>query len=126
MLSIHDINREIQNNPYIIPEQVSDGYHTFKELYEFRLIYNALLFNLWAEQGLYSVHKSWKHDDGNLCFGGGWFIVKAHLPAGQISNHYSEEHWDLFRIPEWEFCSTFDGHSAQEALKRLWNSVGKT
>lgn len=26
-------------------ERVSDGYHTFLELYEFRKVYNALLFN---------------------------------------------------------------------------------
>jgi hypothetical protein len=26
-------------------DNVSDGYHTFKELYDFRKIYNACLFN---------------------------------------------------------------------------------
>lgn len=30
--------------------ETSDGYHTFNELYEFRMIYNAALFNDWAEQ----------------------------------------------------------------------------
>ena len=29
-------------------EQMSDGYHTFAELYEFRKAYNAALFNEWA------------------------------------------------------------------------------
>ena len=45
-------------------ERVSDGYHTFLELYEFRKVYNALLFNEWYKQGKYQVHKSWKHNDG--------------------------------------------------------------
>jgi hypothetical protein len=27
---------------------VSDTYHTFNELYEFRKVYNAALFNEWA------------------------------------------------------------------------------
>lgn len=53
---------------------VSDGYHTFNELYEFRKVYNAVLFNEWARLGKYEVHKSRKHHDGTLCFGGGWFI----------------------------------------------------
>ena len=30
-------------------ENFSDGYHTFKELYEYRLIYNAALFNEFAK-----------------------------------------------------------------------------
>ena len=37
-------------------ERVSDGYHTFSELYEFRKMYNALLFNEWYKQGKYQVH----------------------------------------------------------------------
>ena len=66
----------------------SDGYHTFNELYDYRRVYNAALFNEWASQGKYDVHKSWKHSDGKDCFGGGWFIVVAELPTGQASNHY--------------------------------------
>ena len=69
-------------------EDISDGYHSFKELYEFRKIYNAALFNEWAENGKYEVYKSKKHFDGEDCFDGKWFIVVAILPTGQISNHY--------------------------------------
>ena len=54
---------------------ISDGYHSFGELYEFRKVYNAALFNEWYKLGLYDVHKSHKHYDGSECFGGGWFIV---------------------------------------------------
>jgi hypothetical protein len=46
----------------------SDGYHTFNELYDYRKVYNALLFNEWSRQGLYDVHKSRKHSDGEQCF----------------------------------------------------------
>lgn len=116
-------------------EDFSDGYHTFKELYEFRKMYNAALFNEWAKieepylsdekQGFdfkpkYDVHKSWKHNDGELCFGGGWFIVIANLPEGQISNHYEAKDWDLFKIPETERAKyEFDGHTPQDVLERL-------
>lgn len=105
-----------------ITEDTSDGFHTFKELYDFRMMYNAALFNEWALQSKYEVHKSWLHHDGELCFGGGWFIVVAILPKGQISNHYPSEHWDLFKIPETETALfPFDGHTSQDVLSRLKN-----
>ena len=116
--------------------ELSDGYHTFNELYEFRKVYNAALFNEWAEnletssdfgQALfnvpkYNVHKSWRHSDGELCFGGGWFIVSAMLPTGLISNHYKAEDWDLFKIPEVDKALfEFDGHTGNDVLERIKN-----
>ena len=130
--------------------ELSDGYHTYDELYEFRKMYNAVLFNEWAikyyevlkdYEGIdvetlhfelqnflniiepkYNVHKSWKHHDGELCFGGGWFIVSAMLPTGLISNHYQAEDWDLFKVPEVEKALyEFDGHTSQDVLHRLKN-----
>ncbi len=109
-------------------------------MYEFRKLFNAALFNEWAkpymdrvaaiERGAivqanvvfpkYNVHKSCKHHDGELCFGGGWFIVVAVLPTGQISNHYEMKDWDLFKIPEEETALfEFDGHTGEDVLKRL-------
>ena len=100
--------------------QISDGYHTFEELYEFRKIYNAALFNAWNERDFYRVYKSKKHHDGELCFGGGWFIVIAELPSGQISNHYEEKDWDLFKIPEYpKALYEYDGHTTQDVIDRL-------
>lgn len=98
---------------------ISDGYHTFNELYEYRLLYNASMFNELAKQGLYDVHKSKRHSDGEECFGGGWFIVQAQLPTGQISNHYEMKDWDLFQIPEKEKANIWDGHTPQDVAKRL-------
>lgn len=102
--------------------KISDGYHTFDELYEFRKVYNAALFNEWAKFQIptYDVHKSWKHNDGELCFGGGYFIVVAILPTGQISNHYEAKDWDLFKVPEVEKAKyPFDGHTSNDVLIRL-------
>jgi hypothetical protein len=129
---------KVQNK---ITENTSDGYHTFKELYKFRKVYNAALFNEWAKQEMrnpkwtngneplnlpkYNVHKSWRHNDGELCFGGGWFIVVAVLPTGQISNHYEAKDWDLFKIPETEKALfEFDGHTSQDVLDRLISTYG--
>ena len=101
-------------------------YHTFNELYEFRKVFNAALFNEWASSNKYSVHKSKKHSDGELCFGGGWFIVVAILPSGQISNHYEMKDWGLFQIPEKETASTFDGHKPADVLSRMQTLVATT
>lgn len=98
--------------------EISDGYHTFNELYYYRMLYNAAFFNLLPKEW---VHKSKKHHTGEECFGGGWFIVMAELPTGQISNHYEMKDWDLFDIPEKDVADEWDGHTPQEAAERLHN-----
>lgn len=114
----------------VIDDSTSDGYHTFGELYEFRMLYNAGFFNLLAnftginKEGFklknpYYVHKSYRHNDGELCFGGGWFIVMAELPTGQISNHYENKYWNLFDIPGKDKANKWDGHNSEMVLKRM-------
>ena len=100
--------------------EVSDGYHTFNELYEYRMLYNAALFNEFAKQGLYDVHKSRRHSDGEYPFGdSNWFIVMAELPTGQISNHYEMKDWDKFQIPEKPLANKWDEHSPRDVADRL-------
>jgi hypothetical protein len=107
--------------------QVSDGHHTFEELYRYRLLYNAALFNEWAKSGLYNVHKSRFHHDGTIPFDDPkWFIVVAELPTGQISNHYRVvTDWDLFDIPERELPNVYDGHTPDVVADRLESFLRK-
>jgi hypothetical protein len=131
MVKLYEQAKEMEKAQSEVTENTSDGYHTFKELYEFRKAYNVALFNEWGLQKetywenirttpKYNVHKSWRHNDGELCFGGGWFIVVAVLPTGQISNHYKAEDWDLFKIPETEKALfEFDGHTSEDVIERL-------
>lgn len=123
------INGLIQTD-LVDPNDISDGYHTFGQLYDCRLAYNVALFNEWVYSYItgvrpvpypkYNVHKSKKHHDGELCFGGGWFIVVAVLLTGQITNHYKLEDWDLFKIPETEKALVeFDGHTTDDVISRL-------
>ena len=114
------INWGKQNISDFEENELSDGYHTFNQLYDFRKQYNAALFNEWAAQDKFDVHKSIRHYDGEECFGGGWFIVVAILPDGQISNHYKLSDWDLFKVPETDKAKyEFDGHTPQDVLVRL-------
>ena len=102
------------------PGEISDGYHTFNELYEYRLLYNASMFNELAKQNLYDVHKSRLHSDGTIPFDNpDYFIVVAELPTGQISNHYQMKDWDLFDIPVKDKANKYDGHSPKDVAERL-------
>ncbi|GAB3656588.1 WDGH domain-containing protein [Glycomyces tarimensis] len=97
--------------------EASDGHHTHRELYDYRMLYNAHAAHGWLRAGI-PVCKSWRHADGEPCFGGGWFVVVAELPTGQVSNHYRTEHWDLFNVPE-ALPPDWDGHTPAEAADRL-------
>lgn len=101
--------------------EISDGYHTFNELYHYRALYNAAFFNESKNYKGTNTHKSRKHSDGKFCFDadGEWFIVITDLPTGQISNHYHADYWDLFKIEERETADKWDGHTPKEAAERL-------
>jgi len=146
-MNLQEVQQEINKLQDFEIEKLNDKFNSFSELYQFRKVYNAALFNEWAQdegysyevenlgngviklkeepkvyKGKYNVHKSWRHHDGELCFGGDWFIVVAILPTGQISNHYHKDDWDLFRIPEVEKAKyPFDGHTGKDVLERLKN-----
>lgn len=118
--NVENINKIIQDNVDENDiENISDGYHTFKELYEFRKLYNAAFFNELSKNNVCKVHKSKRHSDGELCFGGGWFIVMAELPTGQISNHYELSDWNLFKCEEQEFADEWDAHTPEDVIERI-------
>lgn len=96
----------------------ADEHHTMEELYEQRMLYNAYAALYFDDHG--RAVKSWKHHDGELCFGGGWFIVCLSMPDGKwVTNHYEEKHWDLFDIDEVPLAPEWDGHTPAEGLARL-------
>lgn len=122
------INDEGGTREFETMGEVTDGYHTFDELYRYRMLYNAAFFNgLKLASGSpesgqpywFDVHKSKRHSDGELAFGGGWFVVVAQLPTGQITNHYELKDWDLFDIPEREQAAEWDGHTPTQVAERL-------
>lgn len=91
---------------------LSDGYHTFNELYEHRCVLTAALFR--------QIPYTWKakvHDDGTMYED--MFITGACTPDGMATYHYDLECWDMFKIPEIEHAPKFDGHTPQEALNRI-------
>src|SRR5215510_6881099 len=84
--------------------KVSDGYHTFDELYDHR----CLLFL--AFQREYGGWKSRKHHDESSFEG--WFIAGIQLPAGQISYHIPDKYWDLCPGEARKTAPEWDGHTS--------------
>ena len=95
--------------------EVSDGFHTFNSLYHQRLILFATLVNAFP----HLAWKSRKHSDGEVPFGGGWFIVGINTPAGQYTYHYEDKDWDIFHCPEVETAPEWDGHTDKDVERLL-------
>jgi hypothetical protein len=101
--------------------EVSDGYHTFGELYDHRRALTAVL----AADSLFRGRKVWRskahHPDDDPMFEGGYFIVGIELRTGTITYHYKLAHWDDFAaIPELEHAPKWDGATPDDTVARLF------
>ncbi len=95
--------------------EVSDGYHTFGELYDHRITLYIALCRAWS--GL--AWRSRLHSDGSKL--DGWFVLGLMKKKGeQITYHLPDARWE-----ETEFASTlaqapdWDGHTSAQVLQRL-------
>lgn len=95
--------------------ELSDGFHTFNSLYEQRAILFAALVKAYKDKSW----KSYRHEDGELCFGGGWFIVGIDTPKGSYTYHYENKYWDMFDCAELPRSKHWDGHTEADAETRL-------
>ena len=107
-----------------IPEtgigDLSDGYHTFNELYHHR----ALLFASICNTNKDIAWKSKQHDDGTMY--DGMFIVGISTPEGQATYHYDiDPYWDMFKVQELDKAPKFDGHTPEDAINRIFNYFNK-
>ena len=120
---VESINAAIKR-PAIDTNLVSDGYHTFGELYDHRITLFKLVCQLEleasSEQGKPAfVWRSKAHSDGSVW--DGWFILGLNKEAGkQITYHLPVSEWDscgfaetLDKAPDW------DGHTSADVLQRL-------
>lgn len=96
-------------------EDISDGYHTFGELYAHRCALSAVLAK---------VFPSWRsrqhHPSDAPMFEGGYFIVGIDLPTGTITYHYKLEHWGTFEgVDELPHAPKWDGAPPSATVERL-------
>ena len=104
----------IMELPAVDVEKISDGYHTFADLYEQRLILSAAL----AKNNPHAW-KSKRHEDGSVPFGGGWFIMGFDTDEGCYTYHYELKDWDLFQCKELDKGKPWDGHTSKDVRRLL-------
>lgn len=96
---------------------VSDGYHTFDELYEHRCV---LFLSLVSQAPALSWFSA-THNDGTAF--DGWFIIGMTLPdLGDITYHLPMNMWEAAihtGAEELEKGKKWDGHTSEEVLERM-------
>ena len=104
---------DLKERGLIRTKDISDGYHTFGELYHHRAILFSVICNTYKD-------KAWKsllHDDGTM-FDGDMFIVGVETPQGQYTYHYHiNPYWDIFDVQELEKAPVYDGHLPSHLLR---------
>ena len=95
-------------------KEISDGWHTFEELYYHRMI----LFLTIQKANKNISWKSKKHHDGTMFDDS--FICGIQTPEGQYTYHYNLKYWDLFSdIKELDYAPEYDGHKPQDITRLL-------
>ena len=111
---IEKINNEIKeykNRTKNSADDISDGYHTFGDLYKHRTYLLAL-----AMIHLPYAWKARKHEDGTMF--DGMFVVGFPTPNGMVTYHCDNEYWNDFKVPEIPHAPHFDGYSDADVLDR--------
>lgn len=110
--------------------KISDGFHSFGELYEHRIVlFIQLCKRLSSLPGDFiapphsQVWRSRFHSDGKLAFGGDWFVLGIGKESGhQITYHLPIAEWDECKFAEILYVAPeFDGHTPTDVLHRLKN-----
>ena len=92
---------------------ISDGYHTFGQLYYQRCVLFATICN----QNKNISWKSKKHADGSMYEN--YFIVGIKTPKGNYTYHYEMKYWELFEVKELANAPEWDGHTEEDIFERL-------
>ena len=109
---IEQVNEAISKLP--AKGKVSDGYHTFDELYEAR----CLLFVILIQTGKFPAWKAVANHDGQKWEG--WFVAGIFPKNGeQITYHLPVKYWDRLDVEAYEVNPYFDGHTSKDVLARL-------
>lgn len=94
---------------------ISDGHHTFGDLYQQRAVLFCTICNLYPSISW----KSRNHFDDDDPMYEGDFIAGIYTPMGQAAFHLKNKYWDMLNVSEIEKAPRYDGYSSEEALKRI-------
>lgn len=97
-------------------DEITDGYHTFGELYDHRRALTAAL----AKAVSLDAWRSKAHHPGDDPIFLGYFIVGVNLPTGTITYHYKLEHWhDFAGVVELAHAPKWNGAQPAATVARL-------
>lgn len=122
-MNIKEINEAIKG---VDTNLVSDGYHTFGELYEHRImLFIALAKKLRREGWGAAIWRSTAHSDGSVWEG--WFILGINQEKDeQMTYRLPMSKWKdtdfastLDKAPEW------DGHTSADVLARIGTLISE-
>lgn len=108
---IERINEEIEDMEY--KGEISDGSHTFDELYYHRMVLFAVICNTNKDR----AWKSLVHNDGTMFED--YFICGIKTNEGQFTYHYHKNFWDWFKVKVIEKAPAWDGHTADDIIRLL-------
>jgi hypothetical protein len=104
--------------------KVSDGYHTFGELYQHRFLLFCGMAYLAIRMPFEGTLYCWKSKT-HWIYGelqpvwDGWFVAGIEIGGKMITYHLPLEYWDLFDGIEREQAPPHDGHTSQDVIDRL-------
>ena|SRR3990167_11204329 len=96
---------------YLVDGDISDGYHTFEELYNHRCL-------LFVNLCLMDPHNAYWKPEPSF---GEWFCLYFELPKAQISYHIPNKYLPLVdgKIDR-DDEHKFDGHTSDDVVARLY------
>lgn len=113
---INDLIKKYNKDGIISSKEISDGRHTFRELYKQRLIMFCTICNCFPNLSW----KSRKHfDEENDPMFNGDFIAGINTPEGIATYHIKLEYWDLFEIPEIDRAPKYDNYTPDDVMNRI-------
>lgn len=103
--------------PAEVKGKISDGFHSFDELYNHRIALFIALCRQFVRK--YPVWKSKNHSDGSVW--DGWFVLGLDTMKGkQITYHLPISEWDKCNFAmSLSEAPPFDGHTSCDVLERL-------
>lgn len=127
VFGVKELNAMIQDSKNRMPDKfspgdISDGYHTFNELYEHRYVLWLKLCELIYGNSGYpnpTLRAKRNHDGSSY---EGYFILGYKDPETheQISYHLPMKYWDkAYFAVDHDIYPDFDGHTSADVLKRL-------
>lgn len=116
-MDIKEINEAIK----LLPNagEVSDGYHTFDELYEHRVALFIALCNQWN----LNAWKSKRHSDGTMYEW--WFIAGIWAEKWKtLTYHLPVKYWEKIKSYEITNAPEWDGHTSEDVINLLYDLEG--